>query len=279
MKNETVYLNGRYQPLHAAKVSVLDRGFLFGDGVYEVIPCYHGRLFHFKAHMQRLADSLAGIRLANPYTPELWLKIISPLLDPAFDQYIYLQITRGLAEKRDHAFPKDMEPTVFAMASNIVPLEMSNLGVKAVTVDDKRWQLCHIKAINLLANVLTRQEAVDRGSAEAILIRDNHVTEGAASNVFAVIGGTLITPPKNNQILPGITRDVVLELASKEGIDCREEVIPLQTLKSASEIWLTSSVREILPVVELDSAPVGEGQPGPVWQTVNRLFQTHKRSL
>lgn len=279
MGNRSVYLNARYLPLNDAKVSVLDRGFLLGDGVYEVIPSYHGRLFHFKEHMQRLDNSLAGIRLANPYVHEQWLEILTPLLDPNLDQYVYLQITRGSAEKRDHAFPKDTQPTVFVMTSNIVPLEMLDAGVKAVTVDDIRWQLCHIKSINLLANVLTRQEAVDRGCAEAILIRDNHVTEGAASNVFAVIDDKLITPPKNNEILPGITRGVILELAAKAGINCREEVIPLHSLKSADEIWLTSSVREILPVVELDTSPVGEGKPGPVWQTVNCLFQTHKRSL
>ncbi|MGZ8143143.1 MAG: D-amino acid aminotransferase [Methylosarcina sp.] len=279
MKNKTVYLNGRYLPLNEAKVSVLDRGFLFGDGVYEVIPSYSGHLFHFDKHMERLDRSLSGIRLANPFNQAQWLEILAPLLDSGSDQYIYLQVTRGSAEKRDHAFPEQIQPTVFAMSSNIVPLEGQNSGIKAITLPDGRWQMCHIKAITLLANLLYRQEANDKDCTEAILVKGDHVTEGAASNVFAVIDGTLVTPPKSNELLPGITRDVLLEIAEKNHISYREESISTEMLKNAEEIWLTSSIREIMPVVELDSNRIGGGKPGPVWELMNRLFQNHKQSL
>ena len=278
MENKTVYLNGRYLPLNEAKISVLDRGFLFGDGVYEVIPSYSGHLFHFQEHLERLENSLAAIRLANPYTREQWLEILTPLLDANFDQYIYLQITRGVAEKRDHAFPDNTPATVFAMCSAIVPFAGLNSGVKAISMDDSRWKLCNVKAITLLGNILHRQEAIDQDCTEAILVKDGYVTEGAASNVFAVIDGVLCTPPKGNDILPGITRDVILDIAQKNSIPCREDKIPFTTLQTASEIWVTSSTREIIPVVELDSKPVSDRKPGPVWKTMNQLFQAYKHS-
>jgi D-alanine transaminase len=279
MDNKTVYLNGEYLPLNEAKISVLDRGFLFGDGVYEVIPSYSGHLFHFQEHLERLENSLTAIRLANPHTREQWTKILTPLLDANFDQYIYLQITRGVADKRDHAFPDNTPATVFAMCSNIVPFAGLNTGIKAVSMDDSRWKLCNVKAITLLGNILHRQEAIDQDCAEALLVKDGYVTEGAASNVFAVIGGVLCTPPKGNDILPGITRDVILDIAQKNNIPCREDKISFAALQTASEIWVTSSTREIIPVVELDSKPVSDGKPGPVWQTMNQLFQAYKHSL
>ncbi len=279
MQNKTVYLNGDYLPLNEAKISVLDRGFLFGDGVYEVIPVYAGHLFQFQAHMQRLEHSLASVRLANPHNPEQWLNIVTPLLDSSQDQSVYLQITRGAADKRDHAFPKNVSPTVFVMCSNIMPFDGKNTGVKAISADDSRWQRCNIKAITLLANILHRQEAVDQGCAEAILVKDGYITEGAASNVFAVIDGMLVTPPKSNDILPGITRDVILTLAQENNMACSEEIISLDALVLASEIWVTSSAREILPIVELDSKMIGNGKPGPVFETMNRLFQAYKQSL
>ncbi|MFZ2169382.1 MAG: D-amino acid aminotransferase [Methylococcaceae bacterium] len=279
MKNKTVYLNGQYLPLNEAKISVLDRGFLFGDGVYEVIPSYSGHLFHFQEHLERLENSLAAIRLANPYTREQWLEVLTPLLDANLDQYIYLQITRGAAEKRDHAFPDNTPATVFAMCSNIVPFPGLNTGVKAISMDDSRWKLCNVKAITLLGNILHRQEAIDQGCTEALLVKDGYVTEGAASNVFAVIDGVLCTPPKGNDILPGITRDVILDIAQKNNISYREDKILFTALQSASEIWVTSSTREIIPVVELDSKPVSDGKPGPVWHTMDELFQAYKRSL
>ncbi len=280
MTNKIVYLNGQYLPLDEAKVSVMDRGFLFGDGVYEVIPCYLGHLFHFQAHQDRLTASLAGIRMVNPYSTEQWLEIFKPLIDASQNQYIYLQITRGVAPKRDHAFPENTPPTIFAMCNNIVPFAGLNAGVKAITLDDSRWQFCNIKAIALLAHLLHRQEAVDHDCAEAILVdRNGFVTEGAASNVFAVIDGVLITPPKTNSILAGITRDVILELAEKNNIPHREDNISLDALKTAREIWVTSSTREIIPVVELDGQPVADGKVGTVWHTVNDIFQDYKQSL
>jgi D-alanine transaminase len=279
MPNKTVYLNGAYVPLNEAKISVLDRGFLFGDGVYEVIPVYYGHLFHFQEHMDRLAHSLADIRLTNPHNPAQWLNIIEPLLDSSSqDQSVYLQITRGVADKRDHAFPKCIVPTVFVMCSDIAPFEGKYTGVKAISLDDSRWGLCNIKAITLLANILHRQKAVDQGCAEAILVKDGYVTEGAASNVFAVIDGVLVTPPKGNDILPGITRDVILAIARNNDVPCAEEVISLDALAIASEIWLSSSTRELIPVVEFDSKPVADGKPGPVFHAVDQLFQAYKKS-
>jgi D-alanine transaminase len=280
MNNKTVYLNGQYVPLDEAKVSVMDRGFLFGDGVYEVIPCYLGQLFHFQAHVDRLTASLAGIRMENPYTTEQWLDIFKPLMDVSENQYIYVQITRGVAPKRDHAFPEKTPPTIFAMCNNILPFAGLETGVKAITLDDSRWQFCNIKAIALLAHLLHRQDAVEKDCAEAILInRDGFVTEGAASNLFAVIDGVLLTPPKSNQILAGITRDVILELAAKNNIACREANISLAELKTASEIWVTSSTREIIPVVELDGVAVTDGKVGAVWHAMNSIFQAYKQSL
>jgi D-alanine transaminase len=279
MENKTVYLNGEYIPLNEAKVSVLDRGFLFGDGIYEVIPAYSGHLFHFQDHLQRLENSLTGIRLANPHTREQWLNILIPLLNPEHDQYIYLQVTRGVATKRDHAFPDNIPATVFAMSSNIVPFAGLNNGIKAISVDDSRWQFCNIKAITLLGNILHRQEAIENGCAEALLVKEGYVVEGAASNVFAVIDGILTTPAKSNSILPGITRDVILDIARKNDIPCREDNISFAAIQTASEIWVTSSTREIIPVVELDSKLVGDGKPGSVWHIINHLFQAYKKSL
>jgi len=278
MDNKTVYLNGQYLPLADAKVSVMDRGFLFGDGIYEVIPSYSGSLFHFQDHMERLENSLSSIRLANPHDRAQWLEILTPLLDTSLDQYIYLQITRGIDSKRDHTFPENVTPTVFAMCSNIVPLANLDSGVKAISVDDSRWELCNVKATTLLANILLRQQAVEKGCAEAILVKDGYVTEGAASNIFAVIDGILITPPQGSEILPGITRNVILEIARENNIPYSEDIISLDALKTASEIWLTSSTREIVPVVQLDNETIANGKPGPIWRIMNQLFQAYKQS-
>jgi len=278
-ENKTVYLNGDYIPLIEAKISVLDRGFLFGDGVYEVIPAYQGHLFHLSDHLQRLEKSLAGIRLKNPYSSEQWLDIFTFLLDRSKNQYIYLQITRGADIKRDHAFPENVSPTVFVMCSDILPFQGKITGIKAVTLPDSRWQFCNLKTIALLANILHRQDAIDQNTAEALLIKDDYVTEGAASNVFIVINGTLITPPKNHLILPGITRDVILTIAQKNHIPYKEENISLSQLKSAEEVWVTSSTREIVPVIEVDGLSVATGCPGSVYQQMDQLFQAYKQSL
>lgn len=278
MQDKIVYLNGEYLPLSEAKISVLDRGFLFGDGVYEVIPAYFGKLFCLEAHLQRLNNSLSSIRLEIAKDRQQWLEIVQPLLVEGDAQYIYLQITRGVADKRDHAFPEACQPTIFAMCSAIAPFAREQ-GVQAITLDDMRWQLCNIKATTLLANILLRQQAVENNSAEAILIKDGYATEGAASNLFAVLDGVLVTPANSNEILPGITRDVIIDLAKANGISVHESTISLADLQTASEIWLTSSTREILPVITLDNQPVGSGQVGPVWHTMQKLFQEYKRAV
>ncbi len=279
MGNDTVYLNGQYLPLGEAKISVMDRGFLFGDGVYEVIPAYAGHLFRLEDHLVRLDNSLKSIRLQNPHSREEWRNLLTPLLTAGVDQSLYLQITRGTAPKRDHAFPQDVRPTVFAMVSGINPYADHDTGVKAISMEDSRWKLCDTKAITLLANVLLRQAAVDQGCAEALLFKDGFLTEGAASNAFAVLNGVLMTPPKSPAILPGITRDIILEIARKNNIPCSEQAITKADINTASEIWVTSSTREIIPVVELDGEKIGTGKPGPLWQTFFKLFQDYKQSL
>lgn len=279
MADDIVYLNGQYLPLSDAKISVMDRGFLFGDGVYEVIPAYAGQLFRLENHLERLDNSLRSIRLSNPHSHEQWRDILTPLLQAGLDQSVYLQVTRGVAPKRDHAFPQTVLPTVFAMVSGINPYADHEHGVNAVSMEDSRWKLCDTKAITLLANVLLRQSAVDQGCAEALLFKDGYLTEGAASNAFAVINGILITPPKTPAILPGITRDVILEIARHNNIPCSEQAINKTDLINASEIWVTSSTREIIPIVELDGKQIGDGKPGPLWQTFYKLFQDYKQSL
>lgn len=275
-KSKQVFLNGEYVAAENANVSVMDRGFLFGDGVYEVIPVYHGSLFRFDGHLERLENSLNLTKIENLYSREQWREIMLPLIDETKDQYIYFQVTRGAAEKRDHAFPEGVKPTVFMMCNDIAPFKDKEKGVKAISVEDNRWSACNIKAIALLGNILLRQQAVENDCAEAILVREGYVTEGSASNVFAVIDGILITPPKNNFILAGITRDVILELAAANNIPFAEDVISLDALKTASEIWFASSTREILPVVELDNQPVANGKVGQLWHRMNDLLQAYK---
>mgnify|MGYP001041452624 CR=1 FL=1 len=261
---------------------MLDRGFVFGDGVYEVIPAYGGRLFRFTEHMQRLQDSLDAIRLKNPYSPAEWQAILSRLLPTgsSADQSVYLQLTRGVAP-RDHAFPQQADPTVFAMANSMSspnPAWLSS-GVEAVSLPDNRWQHCNIKSIALLANILLRQQAMDENAMEAILIRDGMVTEGAASNVFIVKNGVIKTPVKDHHLLPGITRDLVVELARDKQLACEETTLTETELLQADEVWLSSSTKEILPVTHLNHQPVGNGKPGPVWQKMYTIFQDYKQHL
>jgi D-alanine transaminase len=276
-----VFLNGEFLPAERAAISPLDRGFVFGDGVYEVIPVYGGRLFRLGEHLRRLADSLAGVRIATLYDDAGWTRILRELVarHDAHDQSVYLQVTRGVA-RRDHAFPLDIAPTVFAMSTPLAPVpeEIRSRGVVALTLQDTRWEYCHLKTISLLPNVLLRQQAFDQGAAEAILIRNGEITEGAASNVFVVRDDVVMTPPKGPRLLPGITRDLVMELADAHGIENRESAITPAQLASADEVWLTSSTREILPVTRLDGAVVGDGRPGPMWQRMITLYQDYKRA-
>lgn len=264
-----VYLNGEFLPAEQAKVSVFDRGFLLGDGIYEVIPAYNGVSFLLDGHLARLEQSLAGIDLVNPHTAEQWKTIIDELiaLNGGGDQSIYLQVTRGVAP-RDHVFPDNVEPTVFLMSNPLkaVPMEWKQQGIKAITVDDIRWQNCHIKAISLLPNSLLKQRAKEAGAQEALLIKDGYLTEGAASNAYAVINGTIYTAPKDEKVLPGITRDLVLELARAAGLPVLEMPVSLERLQQADEIWVSSSTKEVLAVTKLDERPVNAGEPGPVWK-------------
>ncbi|MES9870230.1 MAG: D-amino acid aminotransferase [Sedimenticola sp.] len=283
--NDTVrvYLNGSFLPLEEAQISVMDRGFLFGDGVYEVIPCYAGRLFRLDHHLKRLDDSLDAIRMENPHSQKAWHGILNQLVSqrPGEDQAVYLQVTRGPAAKRDHLIPAQPSPTVFAMSNPIPPVnpELAEKGISAITLEDTRWHRCNIKAITLLANVLLREEASDKDANEAILIRDGQAIEGTASNLFIVSDGVIRTPPKGERLLPGITRDLVLELAAAEGIPHREEEIEERALRDADEVWITSSTREIVPVVELNGQRVGNGQPGPMFKAMHRIYAGYKQQV
>lgn len=281
----TAYFNGAYLPLEEVRISPLDRGFLFGDAVYEVIPSYAGEPFMLAEHLQRLERSLAAVAISNPFGEAEWRRRLGDLLlhnaDPAVpDQSIYLQVSRGVAA-RDHAFPAAVEPTVLAMVNPIRPLPESIRaeGVAAITDADRRWGRCDIKATTLLANVLSRQAAAESGAAEAILLRDGWVTEGAASNVLVVRDGEVITPPLAPTLLPGITRSVVLELARNEGYPVAERDVAEAELRAATEIWLTSSTREVLPVTRLDGQPVGDGQPGAMWETIHAAYQQLKNAV
>ncbi len=277
-----IYLNGAYMPLADARIPILDRGFIFGDGVYEVIPVYSRQAFRLNEHLRRLQHSLDGIRLANPHTPAEWQGIIEQVVagNPWNDQSVYLQITRGVAP-RDHAFPKNTPPTVFVMSNPLTapPAELRQTGVSAVTALDNRWLRCDIKSTALLANVLLRQLAVDAGAAETLLLREGYLTEGAASNIFAVKNGVLLAPPKDHRVLPGITYDVVLELAQQHGIPHEVREISEAEVRSADELWLTSSTKEVLPITQLDGVPVANGQPGPIYAAMYGYYQDFKRTV
>ena len=284
-----IYLNGRYMPIEEAKISVLDRGFIFGDGVYEVIPVYSRRPFRLESHLQRLQHSLDGIRLPNPHSGAEWTAIISELIarNAPQDQYLYLHITRGVA-KRDHAFPSPpVKPTVFVMSTPLLtpPAALLASGVGAVSAEDNRWLRCDIKAIALLPNVLLRQMAVDAGCAETILIRAKYknegefMTEGAASNIFVVQNGKLLAPPKDNLMLPGITYDVVLEIAAANHIPHEVRRISATEVFNADELLLTSSTKEVLAITTLDGKPVGTGKPGAMFARLHRLYQDFKRDV
>jgi len=276
-----IYLNGDFLPIEEARVPVLDRGFIFGDGVYEVIPVYSHKPFRLAEHLLRLQHSLDGIRLQNPHSNEEWSGLVEQIIagNDGDDQYLYLHVTRGVA-RRDHAFPKGVIPTVFIMSNPLLapPRELFTTGVAAITADDNRWLRCDIKAISLLPNVLLRQMAIDAGAMETVLLRDGFMTEGAASNIFLVKDGILLAPPKNHLMLPGITYDVVLELAAAEKIPCEVRGVSEYELRTAQELLLTSSTREIMPITRLDGKPVGEGKPGAMFARLYRLYQSYKQT-
>ena len=275
----TVYLNGQFLPLEDAKVSVLDRGFIYGDGVYELVPVYGRKPYRLRQHLARLQRSLDGIRLANPHTDAEWEAIIAGLIGRMTfaDQGVYLQVTRGAA-KRDHAFPAGVAPTVFMMSNPLVlpSREQVERGVAVVTAVDERWLHCDLKTISLLGNVLARQLAVDAGATETVLFRNGYLTEASASNVLLVRGGVIVAPPKDNQILPGITYDVAFELAREGGLPIEVRPVPKDEALAADEMWLSSSTKEVLAVTALDGRPFAGGTPGPVFRKVHALFQASK---
>lgn len=277
-----VFLNGKFMPIEEAKVPVLDRGFIFGDGVYELVPVYSRVPFRLEEHLARLERSLELVRIRNPYTRAEWRDIILQLVakQPFEDQGVYFQVTRGVA-KRDHAFPKDAVPTVFVMANPLVtpPKELVERGAAAVSAADDRWLHCDIKSISLIGNCLLRQVSADAGATETILFRDGKLTEASASNVFVVRKGVILSPPKSNLILPGITYDVIFELAQAAALPFEYRDVSRDEVFSADELWVTSSSKEVLAVVTLDGKPVGDGRPGPVFRKMHALYQDFKQKV
>jgi len=279
-----VYLNGEYQPAATACVSILDRGFMFGDGVYEVIPVYSGSPFRFQQHMQRLQHSLDAVSIKNPLAEDEWASIINRLFEnncKQQDAFIYLQITRGVMKKRDHAYSSDMQPSILVMCQSHEYLvqDKNTPGIKAVTLEDNRWADCHIKSINLLPNVMLKQQAIDQGASEAILIRDGFAIEGSASNLFIVKDEVVRTPPKTRYMLGGITRDVIIELCHANKIIVQEKDVSEDELHDADEIWMTSSTKEIMPVTLLNQHKVGKGEVGYRWLQLLEYYQDYKHTV
>lgn len=278
------YLNGNYLPLDEARISPMDRGFLFGDGAYEVIPVYSRRPFRLQQHLERLERTLAALQLVNPLSKEQWAEVVQRLVDDhgSEDQGVYLQVTRGAAPVRDQAFPRPaVAPTVFAYADRLPTpsAELLATGGTALTAEDFRWLRCDLKTVSLVANVLLRQLSAAAGCTETILLRDGLVMEGSASNVLVVQDGVILAPPKSHLILPGVTYDVVLELAAANGIPTQVRPVAEAELRSADEVWVTSSTKEVLPITRIDDAPVADGRPGPLAARMNALYQDFKNQV
>jgi D-alanine transaminase len=272
------WFNGTFMPLAAVHVSPLDRAFLYGDAVYEVIPVYAGESFLLDAHLDRLARSLGEVRIRDPHSRSEWVALITGLVqrNGGDNVAVYLQVSRGADVGRDHAFPGDhVQPTVFAMVTPISEPHPDRRGIRAITRPDQRWGRCDIKSTALLANVLARQAAQEAGAGETILIRDGQLSEGSASSVILVEAGALVRRPSGPDVLPGTTTDAVFAIARQCGLGCRDEPISEDRLRRADEIWITAATR-VAPVVSLDGRPVGNGQPGPVWHTVAAAFDASK---
>ena len=269
------YLNGEFVALDEARISPLDRGFLFGDSVYEVLPVFDGRMFRFREHFDRLARSLREIQLPSPHSHAEYLELLEELIrrNGGGTMYVYIQVTRGMEYGRNHAFPVQVKPTVFALASQLPEFtgQLREQGLSAITVEDFRWGRCDIKTTALLANVLMKQQAAEAGAHEAIIVRDGKVLEGSSTSVFVVLDGVLITPANSHRILPGTTRDVALELATGlMPIEVRD--ISVDELRSAQEVWISAATRDVVPVTRIDGKPVGSGKPGPAWLRVSNAF-------
>ena len=276
------YLNGEFLALQEARISPLDRGFLFGDSVYEVLPVFDGRMFRFREHFDRLARSLREIRMASPHSHEEWLVLLEQLIvrNGGRDMYLDVPVTRGTEFGRSHEFPANVRPTVFALAS-LLPVftaEQLEKGLSAMTVEDFRWGRCDIKSTALLANVLMKQQAIDAGAQEALIVRDGEVLEGSSTSVFIVRDGVLVTPANSHRILPGTTRDTALELATGM-IPIEIRSIAVDELSSADEVWIASATRDVLPVTRIDGRPVGSGKPGPLWHKVSAAFGQMRQRL
>jgi D-alanine transaminase len=279
----TCYLNGAYLPLTEARISPLDRGFLYADGVYEVMPVYGGRPFRFDHHCGRLTRSLAELRMEDPHERAQWRAILGGLIERngGGDHYIYWQVTRGAEHGRNHAPLPDIPRTVFAFCAPLPQRPPATLaqGLACITAADTRWARCDVKSVALLANALLRQLAVDAGAAETILIREGMLTEASAAAVHVVIAGELRTPPNNRQILPGTTRTLLEELAERVALPYRSTPVSETELRGAEEIWLSAATREVEPVTRLDGQAVGDGKPGRHWRVIFEEFQRYKKEL
>ncbi len=276
---QTVYLNGDFVALEEARVPVLDRGFIFGDGIYEVVPVYARRPFRWPQHLARLKRSLAAIGIDNPRDDAGWTQLVADLVTRHEwpDQFVYLQVTRGVA-RRDHAFPKGVQPTVFAMSSQLVLPTAAQIGqgVAAITLPDERWLHCDIKSISLLGNVLARQAAVQAGAAECVMLRDGLLTEGSASNIWVARGGRLFGPPKDNLVLEGVRYGLIQELCADTGIELQTRRILREEVEAADELILSSATKEVLAITTLDGRPVGTGRPGPLFARLHAAYQQAK---
>ena len=281
-----IYLNGEWMPIEDAKIPVLDRGFIFGDGIYEVIPVYRRKPFCAPGHLARMQRSLDAIRITNPYSEARWNELIAEMIrrQPFENQALYFQITRGVA-KRDHAFPGDVKPTVFMMSNPLAtPSDESYAsGVACITAVDNRWLRCDIKSTSLLGNVLMRQLAADQNAIETLMFRDGHLTEASASNVLVVRNGVICSPQKDNLILGGITLDASIDLARANGMPLEMRPITEAEVWDADELWLSSATKEVLPITRLDGKPVGHGagagKPGPMFVKMRAAYQAAKAAL
>lgn len=272
----TVYLNGEFMPLSEARIPVLDRGFIFGDGIYEVVPAYNRQPFRWPQHLNRLRRSLTRIGISNPLDDDGWAGLVSELINrhPWDDQFVYMQITRGVA-KRDHAFPEQSTPTVFAMSSEFhkPAAELLSKGIAAITLKDERWLNCDIKSVSLLGNVLARQAAVDANAVECIMFRDGFLTEGSASTIWVVRNGKVLVPVRDRRILEGIRIGLIEELCASESLTLEQRNITREEVMGADELLVSSATKEVVPITSLNDNPVGSGQPGPVFSRLHAAYQ------
>jgi len=278
----TVFLNGQFLPVEEAKISPLDRGFIFGDGVYEVIPYYAGRGLRAVEHLQRLQRSLDELQIDNPYPIAQWETLLGTLIEKngGGNVGVYIQVTRGVA-RRDFPPPRGLQQTVFMMVNPLATpkAEIYENGISCVSLDDNRWLRCNIKATALLGAVMLKHEGNQAGADEVVLFRDGYLTESSASNIAAVKNGVILCPPMDNLILPGITYELMIELARKHNMPLEIRRVHRREVKKADELWITSSTKEVVPIVRLDGLPVGDGKPGPMFRKMRQLFEEYKRSL